>query len=138
MDRRSDQSSEFLGAGIAFPLHVNEDGLIAMNALEHHVRQSILLILQTAKGERVMRPDFGARLSDLTFEPVSQATITLAEHYVKEALTRFEPRIVVLKVGITVNPQQPDHLLIGLQYRVRSTDTTFNLVYPFYIERGGL
>jgi uncharacterized protein len=138
MDRQSDQSSEFLGAGIAFPLHVNEDGLIAMNALEHHVRQSILLILQTAKGERVMRPDFGARLSDLTFEPVTQATITLAEHYVKEALTRFEPRIVVLNVGITVNPQQPDHLLIGLQYRVRSTDTTFNLVYPFYIERGGL
>ena len=138
MDGPDDQRSEFLGAGIAFPLHVNEDGLIAMNALEHHVRQSIRLILQTAKGERVMRPDFGARLSDLTFEPVTQATITLAEHYVKEALTRFEPRIVVLKVEITVNPQQADHLLIGLHYRVRSTDTTFNLVYPFYIERGGL
>ena len=138
MNGQTDHSSEFLGAGIAFPLHVNENGLIAMNALEDHVRQSILLILQTAKGERVMRPDFGARLSDLTFEPVTQATITLAQHYVKEALTRFEPRIVVLKVGITVNPQQPDHLLIGLQYRVRSTDTTFNLVYPFYIERGGL
>jgi phage baseplate assembly protein W len=138
MDRQSDQRSEFLGAGIAFPLQVNEDGLIAMNALEHHVRQSILVILQTAKGERVMRPDFGARLSDLTFEPVTQATITLAEHYVKEALTRFEPRIVVSKVKITVNRQQPDHLFIELDYRVRSTDTTFNLVYPFYIERGGL
>jgi phage baseplate assembly protein W len=138
MNGQTDHSSEFLGAGIAFPLHVNENGLIAMNALEDHVRQSILLILQTAKGERVMRPDFGARLSDLTFEPVTQATITLAEHYVKEALTRFEPRIVISKVEITVNPQEPDHLLIGLQYRVRSTDTTFNLVYPFYIERGGL
>jgi phage baseplate assembly protein W len=138
MDNQTDHSSEFLGAGIAFPLHVNEKGLIAMNALEQHVRQSIHLILQTAKGERVMRPDFGARLSDLTFEPVAQATITLAEHYVKEALTRFEPRIVVSKVEITVNPQQPDHLFIGLHYRVRSTDTTFNLVYPFYIERGGL
>lgn len=138
MNGQTDHSSEFLGAGIAFPLHVNENGLIAMNALEDHVRQSILLILQTAKGERVMRPDFGARLSDLTFEPVTQATITLAEHYVKEALTRFEPRIVISKVEITVNPQEPDHLLIGLQYRVRSTDTTFNLVYPFYVERGGL
>jgi uncharacterized protein len=138
MDGPDDHRSEFLGAGIAFPLHVNEDGLIAMNALEQHVRQSIHLILQTAKGERVMRPDFGARLSDLTFEPVTQATMTLAEHYVKEALTRFEPRIIVSKVEITVNPQQPDHLLIGLHYRVRSTDTTFNLVYPFYIERGGL
>ena len=138
MDGQSDQTSEFLGAGLAFPLHVNEDGLVAMNALEHHVRQSILLILQTAKGERVMRPDFGARLTDITFEPVTQATITLAEHYVKEALTRFEPRIVVSKVEITGNPQQQDHLFIKLHYRVRSTDTTFNLVYPFYIERGGL
>ena len=138
MNGESHQGSEFLGAGIAFPLQVNDDGLIAMNALEHHVRQSILLILQTAKGERVMRPDFGARLSDLTFEPVTQATITLAEHYVKEALTRFEPRIVVSKVEITVSPQQPNHLFVGLHYRVRSTDTTFNLVYPFYIERGGL
>jgi uncharacterized protein len=154
--------SEFLGAGIAFPLRVNEDGLIAMNALEDHVRQSILLILQTAKGERMMRPDFGARLSDLTFEPVTQATITLAQHYVKEALIRFESRIEVLEVEITrnpeeqdrqrirrvvnrsslrrapVNPQQEDCLWIRLHYRVRSTDTTFNLVYPFYIERGGL
>ena len=69
MNGQSNQSKEFLGAGIAFPLNVNEDGLIAMNALEDHVRQSILLILQTAKGERVMRPDFGARLSDLAFEP---------------------------------------------------------------------
>ena len=162
MDGQSDHSSEFLGAGIAFPLHVNEDGLIAMNALEHHVRQSILLILQTAKGERVMRPDFGARLSDLAFEPVTQATITLAQHYVKEALIRFEPRIEVLEVEITRNPEEQDRqrirravnrsavrptpvkpqeencLWIRLHYRVRSTDTTFNLVYPFYIERGGL
>jgi Bacteriophage baseplate protein W len=138
MSDQSQQSSEFLGAGIAFPLSVNDEGLIGMNALEHHVQQSILLILQTAKGERVMRPDFGARLSDLAFEPLSQATITLAQHYVKEALIRFEPRIEVLNVEVTVNPQQQDHLFIQLHYRVRSTDTTFNLVYPFYIERGGL
>jgi Bacteriophage baseplate protein W len=164
MNGEPHQGSEFLGAGIAFPLHVNEDGLIAMNALEDHVHQSILLILQTAKGERLMRPDFGARLSDLTFEPVTQATMTLAEHYVKEALTRFEPRIVILKVEITrnlheqdresilravnraflrprpapVNPREENCLWIRLHYRVRSTDTTFNLVYPFYIERGGL
>jgi Bacteriophage baseplate protein W len=138
MNGQPDQGSEFLGAGIAFPLHVNEDGLVAMNALEDHVRQSILLILQTAKGERVMRPNFGARLSDLAFEPLSQATITLAEHYVKEALTRFEPRIEVLSVEITVRAPKQDHLFIHLRYRVRSTDTTFNLVYPFYIERGGL
>lgn len=138
MNGQSDQSNDFLGAGIAFPLNVNEDGLIAMNSLEQHVRQSILLILQTAKGERVMRPDFGAGLNNLAFEPLNQATITLAQHYVKEALIRFEPRIEVLNVEVTVSPQQHDRLFIHLHYRVRSTDTTFNLVYPFYIERGGL
>ena len=116
----------------------NENGLIAMNALEDHVRQSILLILQTAKGERVMRPDFGARLRDLTFEPLNQATISLAQHYVQEALTRFEPRIEILNVEMRCQPNSRIDLLIHLQYRVRSTDTTFNLVYPFYIERGGL
>ena len=103
-----DQSKDFLGAGIAFPLSVNADGLIAMNALEDHVRQSILLILQTAKGERVMRPDFGARLRDLTFEPLNQATITLAQHYVQEALTRFEPRIEVLNVEVRFSQRQQD------------------------------
>jgi phage baseplate assembly protein W len=138
MNGESHQRNEFLGTGIAFPLSVTDDGLIAMNALEDHVRQSILLILQTARGERVMRPDFGCDLDELVFEPLRQATYTLAEHHVKQALIRFEPRIEVLGVQVAASPQQQDDLLIHLRYRVRSTDTTFNLVYPFYVERGGL
>ena len=138
MNGESEQRNEFLGAGIAFPLSVTEEGLIAMNALDDHVRQSILLILQTARGERVMRPGFGCDLNELVFEPLRQATFTLAEHHVKEALIRYEPRIEVLNVQVGVDPKQPDGLLIHLRYRVRSTDTTFNLVYPFYVERGGL
>ena len=150
MADQSNESHDFLGVGIAFlvpdsqgrigmnTLSVDGNGLIAMNSLEDHVRQSILLILQTARGERVMRPDFGAGLHDLAFEPLSQATITLARHHVREALIRFEPRIEVLNVDAAIEPKQQDHLTIHLQYRVRSTDTTFNLVYPFYVERGGL
>ena len=138
MNGESHQPKDFLGTGIAFPLSVNKDGLIAMNSLEDHVRQSILLILETARGERVMRPGFGCDLDELVFEPLKQATFTLAEHHVKEALIRFEPRIEVLNVQVAANPQRPDDLLIRLRYRVRSTDTTFNLVYPFYVERGGL
>ena len=138
MNGESDQRNEFLGTGIAFPLSVTEEGLLAMNALDDHVRQSILLILQTARGERVMRPGFGCDLNELVFEPLRQTTFTLAEHHVKEALIRYEPRIVVLGVQVGVNPEQQDRLLIRLRYRVRSTDTTFNLVYPFYVERGGL
>lgn len=129
---------EFLGSGIAFPLRVDDKGQLAMNSLENQVRQSILLILQTAKGERVMRPDFGAGLSDLVFLPAGTATAVMAQHEVKEALTSFEPRIDVLKVDVTVDSKQPGMLLIDVEYRVRKTDTLFNLVYPFYLERGEL
>jgi uncharacterized protein len=138
MNSESTESKEFLGMGISFPLSVDANGLIAMNSLEDHVRQSIRLILQTIRGERVMRPDFGASLNDLAFEPLNQATVILAQHHVREALIRFEPRIEVLNVEGAIDPQRQGCLLIHLRYRVRSTDTTFNLVYPFYVERGGL
>lgn len=127
---------EFLGVGIAFPLGVDSRGRIAMNSLEDHVRQSIFLILQTAKGERVMRPDFGAGLQNLVFSPINATTAALVQHEVKDALVHFEPRIDVLDVYVTVDPEQENALLINLRYRVRTTDAVFNLVYPFFLERG--
>lgn len=127
---------EFLGAGIAFPFQVDGQGHLALNQLEEQVRQSILLILRTAKGERVMRPDFGSGLSELVFAPLSTSTTALAQQAVEEALTRFEPRIELVKVEATPDRQESGRLLIEVEYRVRQTDSTFNLVYPFYLERG--
>src|SRR5262245_10622083 len=132
------EGKAFLGAGIAFPLGVDAQGRIAMHSLEDQIRQSILLILQTAKGERMMRPDFGAGLHNLVFEPITPPTRALAQHEVKDALIRFESRIDVLNVEAASDPKQPGVLLINVEYRVRRTDTIFNLVYPFYLERGEL
>lgn len=149
---------KFLGSGVVFPLGLDAQGRIAMNSLEDHVRQSILLILQTAKGERVMRSDFGAGLQALVFSPMTAATATLVQHEVTDALVRFEPRIDVLDVKVTVDPReqgpsllvhlpgrevpvdpsQQSLLLIDLKYRVRSTDAIFNMVYPFFLEKGVL
>ncbi len=150
MSDGSDRGRQFLGVGIAFPLAVDPQGRItlipmavdaqgriAMNSYDDHVRQSILLILQTAKGERVMRPDFGAGLRTLVFEPLDAATAALVQHQVTQALMRFEPRIDVLDVRVTAPFDQPGLLEIGLSYRVRHTDTIANLVYPFFIERSG-
>jgi uncharacterized protein len=131
------EGKEFLGAGIAFPLGV-ANGHMAMHRLEDQVRQSIVLILRTAKGERVMRPDFGSGLHKLVFEPLTPITCTRIQHEVQEALVRFEPRIEVTKVEVTVDARQQGRLLINITYRVRRTDTLFNLVYPFYLERGEL
>lgn len=136
MNDYSDEENEFLGAGIAFPLAVDSQGHIVMNRYEDHVRQSILLILRTAKGERVMRPDFGAGLQNFVFETIGPATAALVKHEVEEALMRFEPRIDVLNVVVEDDQERRNVLLIKLEYRVRRTDTTFNLVYPFYLERG--
>jgi phage baseplate assembly protein W len=127
----------FLGAGLAFPLQLDPTGRLLLNDLDTHVRQSIQLILDTAQGERVMRPDFGAGLRELVFAPVSAATLALVEHEVRDALTRYEPRIDILAIDVGPGPDGPQQLLVRLDYRVRSTDTRLNLVYPFYLDRGG-
>ncbi len=136
MNSGATKNRDFLGSGLAFPFALDSSGCLAMNSLEDHVRQSILLILRTAPGERVMNPDFGAGLNQLAFEPLNQATLSLAQHQVQQALVRFEPRIEVLSVSASINAQEQNQILINLQYRIRSTDVNFNLVYPFFVERG--
>ena len=130
------EGKEFLGVGVAFPFRVDDQGYLAMNSLEDQVRQSVLLILQTAKGERMMRPDFGAGLQPLVFSPMTATTAALTAHEVKDALIRFEPRIEVLEVTANADSKNSSALLVKISYRVRRTDTQFNLVYPFYLERG--
>jgi phage baseplate assembly protein W len=83
-----------------------------------------------------MRPDFGCAIHELVFAPNSAATQGLAEHYVSEALLLWEPRIEVLDVKAVASGEQDEELLIGINYRVRLTDSRFNLVYPFYLNRG--
>ena len=61
-------AKEFLGVGFSFPVVFDESGAIATAQYEESVRQSIWIILGTAKGERVMRPDFGCGIYDLVFE----------------------------------------------------------------------
>ena len=111
--------------------------MIAPAAYEDSVRQAVWIILGTAKGERVMRPDFGCGLYDLVFEPITPATLGRISRIVRSDLLRFEPRIEVTDVQVT--PQNDlamgQMLLINVDYRVRTTNNVFNLVYPFYLER---
>lgn len=130
-------SKPFLGIGTRFPLALDQHtGQLARAEYEESVRQSILVILGTAKGERVMRPDFGCGIHDLVFANTSAATIGRIVHDVNEALLRFEPRIEVLQVD--ARPGDTNNvLLIEIEYEVRATNTAFNLVYPFYLQQGG-
>jgi phage baseplate assembly protein W len=125
----------FLGAGWAFPvcLDGDEPGLAQY---ENDVREAILIILSTNYGERVMRPDFGAGLSNFVFEPASTQTMQRIKKRVTDELTNWEARIDVLSVDVEVSGDTANCLLITLRYRVRATNAQFNLVYPFYLEEG--
>lgn len=107
-----------------------------MAAHEEDVRQAIRIILATTPGERVMRPDFGAGLNQFVFEPLNSTTLNLVQTRVQEALVAWEPRIDVLDVSVAAGGDVVNQLLINLTYRVRATNTQFNIVYPFYLEEG--
>lgn len=92
--------ADFLGRGWAFPIRLDQQGDIALAGGEDDIRQAILIILGTAPGERVMRPDFGAGLQALVFEPLNTATKALVKHRVEEALLVWEPRIDSLEVNV--------------------------------------
>jgi phage baseplate assembly protein W len=126
--------SDFLGTGWHFPLSVDNQGCIAMVAEEARIRQAIWIILDTARGERVMRPDFGCGIHEWVFAVNNTATAGRVADAVRQALIRWEPRIDQIEVNATNNPEQPERLRVDIAYRVRTTNNRFNLTYPFYLE----
>jgi phage baseplate assembly protein W len=130
------QGKAFLGVGWAFPPDASPSGDMATSAYETDIQQSIRIILGTAPGERVMRPDFGAGLKTLIFEPMNTTTAALAQYNVQKALTQWEPRIDQVTVAVTPQPANGS-LSIDIRYRVRLTNVFYNLVYPFYLTEGG-
>jgi phage baseplate assembly protein W len=126
----------FLGRGWAFPVGAAADGEIAEAEYEQDVHEAVRIVLGTDLGERVMRPDFGAGLRALVFEPLTATTRALIQHRVREALVRWEPRIDVIDVRVEPDTGASSTVLVDLDYRVRATNTFYNLVYPFYLLEG--
>ena len=126
--------ADFLGVGWTSPVKLNPQGQVEMARYEDCVRQSILMILGTAKGERIMRTDFGCGMHNLVFANNSPGTIGQVISEVRQALIQWEARIDVLEVDAYPDETQPNRLLIQINYQVRTTNNRFNLVYPFYLE----
>jgi len=128
-------SQAFLGVGFGFPLAVR-GGKAEMVAYDEDVRQAVRIILLTDRGERLMRPDFGAGLNAFLFEPVNATTLNAVKTRVEEALVDWESRIDVISIVVSADPAHTGTLLIDITYRVRLTNTVGNLVYPFYLGEG--
>jgi phage baseplate assembly protein W len=125
-----------LGKGWAFPVARDVTGGVRFSQYEKSIEESIRIILNTTPGERLMRPDFGCSINEIVFTPNTPRSITLAEHYVREALVKWEPRIILGEVKGEPDPDNPVAINIHISYEIRSVNTFFNMVYPFYLERG--
>jgi phage baseplate assembly protein W len=129
-----DTRKELLGTGWQFPVETDDTGGIAVSVAEEDVEEAIWIILGTAKGERVMRPEFGCGIHDFVFETIDTSTLTDIRESVREALRKWEPRTEVRNVEVSAEEISLGRLLISVDYRIRQTNVEGNLVYPFYIE----
>lgn len=127
---------EFLGTGWKFPVELNELKEIALSRDEQDIAEAIWIILSTAPGERLMHLDFGCGIYNYVFAPNNTRTAGLVRFHVEEALKRWEPRINLLEVMVEPDQDDPAVILITIHYQIKATDSRFNLVYPFYLERG--
>ncbi|HJN75604.1 MAG TPA: GPW/gp25 family protein [Myxococcota bacterium] len=117
MSKRKD----YLGTGWAFPFgFASSTGGVEMSSAEENIRQCIGVILSTRPGERQMLPKFGCRLHELLFAPNTRATSALIAHHIREALTRWEPRIEV--IDVRAEPEQNGSVNVEVEYVIRATN----------------
>jgi len=124
---------DFLGRGLRFPVSINLNGGVSSSQLEENVRQSLFVILGTAQGERVTRPNFGCRIHDLMFAPNNPMTSARAEVFCAEAIYKFEPRVHKVTCSAQTNADEPNRLDIRIEYVIAGKNDKRNLVFPFYL-----
>lgn len=126
---------EFLGTGWRFPILPDETGGLAYRSGEEDVEQSLRILLLTRLGERVMRADFGSAAPRLVFAPGSEQYLRLLETSIRDAVRDWEPRVELDDVRAETEPGEPSRVTVSIAYRIKSTNSRFNLVFPFYLDR---
>lgn len=130
----NDSDVSFLGKGWGFPPTFSRNGLdISLVSQQEDIQQSLLVLLKTAQGERIMREDFGCDLQTFMFEEISQSLINSITQLITDAVLYYEPRITLNTVNVDESEQDLGVVLITLDYTINSTNSRFNMVYPFYI-----
>ena len=117
---------DFLGKGWNFPFGFdNALGSVKFSSGVENIRQNILIILGTRRGERQMLPKFGCRIHDLLFAPNSPTTTSTAATYVREAINAWEPRVEVMSVNASL--VNTGSIKIQMSYRIRATSSVEHL-----------
>jgi len=125
--------AQIVGRGWAFPMRVDNRGGIALADGTAEIEGALRMILMTAPGERVMRPEFGCGIHDLLFDSINANTLGLMAQAVRDAIAQWEPRIELEDVVPRENPTAPGRVDIEVLYTVKVTNDRRSLVYPFYV-----
>jgi uncharacterized protein len=125
----------FLGRGFGYPLRPNARGGLDWVEDDAAVERSVWIILSTARGEMQMQPRFGCGIHELVFADNTPASRAVVAQQVSEALAEWEARIDLVDVRVNEG-SEPTEMVIEIDYRLRSNNAFFNLVYPFYPREG--
>jgi len=130
------ERKSFLGTGWAFPPTFSRASCEALTVSdEEDIWQSLQILFNTSIGERVMLPDYGCNLRDYLFAPINVTLLSYLEEIIRQGINLHEPRIQLLDLSIIPDDLE-GRLDITVTYIVRSTNTRFNRVYPFYYQEG--
>lgn len=130
----SKNKDEFLGIGIKFPFRINPStGKTTMENGENLIEQNIRILLSTKIGERTYHKNFGIDLTPLLFEIPNSATLKNIEDAIIEALTKYQPMIIVDSISFEIKSDE-GLINIHVNYLIRSTNSRGNYVYPFYLK----
>ena len=100
------------------------------------IESSLQILLSTRPGERVMLPKYGCNLDEMIFEPLTTTFKTYMKDLIKTAILYFEPRIDVNNIDLDDTGELEGRILISVDYTIRSTNSRFNFVYPYYKKEG--
>ncbi|MEO0408857.1 MAG: GPW/gp25 family protein [Cyanobacteria bacterium P01_A01_bin.135] len=131
-----DERKTYLGTGWSFPPTFDPVGGVRLVSAEDDICQSLQILLSTSLGERVLQPTYGCDMRDLIFEALTPTVASGIKERVRTAILYHEPRIRLNGVDLSLEEQRQGVVSITVSYTVISTNSRFNLVYPFYLEEG--
>lgn len=124
----------FLGTGWSFPPAFAPGGeQVAMVSDEEDIQQSLALLFATRRGERLMQDSYGASLEEWLYAEMDEQLVSDLSTSIEEAVLLHEPRIELLDLDVSPHPELPGTLLIRIDYQIPSTNSRFNMVFPFYL-----
>ena len=107
--------------GISFPFRRGSTSVPVRATNNDLIRQSLVQIMGTKKGERVMRPDYGSNAINYIFDNNNDLLAELIRSDLYSSIGRYEPRVIITGIQVIQTDEQVD---VTVQYVVTATGST--------------